>query len=111
MGYEPDARAHVPDLLDRVVVARAVEHDHDDVADRRALLLRDQLERLRERPVEVEQVRYLLGAGHLLHVEDGARVEHRAAVGEGDDGERVGKALGAQVRALERVNRDVHLRR
>ena len=78
---EADARARLADLLDRLGVARAVEHDHHHVADRRALLLGDQLERLAERAVEVEQVGQVLRGGHLVHVDARARVEHRAALG------------------------------
>ena len=59
--------------LHRVLVARAVEHDHHHVADVHALALGDQLQRLRQRPVEDEQVGDLLAAGELLHVDARAR--------------------------------------
>ncbi len=72
--------------------------------------LGDQLDRLAERPVEVEQVGDLVAAGHLLHVDARAGVEHRAALGERDHGQRVGHAERAQARALERVDGDVDLR-
>ena len=58
-----------------------------------------------------EQVGDLLAAGDLLHVDARARVEHRAALGERDDGERARHPERRQPRALERVDRDVDLRR
>ena len=57
----------------RLVVALAIEHHHHHVADVDPLALGDQLERLRQRPVEVEQVGDLRAAGDLLHVDDRAR--------------------------------------
>ena len=50
-------------------------------------------------------------AGHLLHVDARARVEHRALLGERDHGERARAALRAQAGALERVDGDVDLGR
>ena len=76
-----------------------------------ALALGDQLQGLGQGPVEVEQVGDLLAAGHLLHVDAGPGVEHRAALGERDHRERAGHAAGAERRALERVDRDVDHRR
>ena len=73
-------------------MAGAVEHDDGHVADAAALALGDQLQRLRQRPVEVEQVGDLLAAGHLFHVDAGAGVEHRAALGERDHREGAGHA-------------------
>ena len=50
-------------------------------------------------------------AGHLLHVDARAGVEHRAALGQRDHRERVRAAVGGEPRALERVDGDVDLRR
>ena len=53
-----------------------------------------------------------LAAGDdLLHVDARARVEHRAALGDGDDRQRIGLPLRHQARAVDRVDGDVHLRR
>ena len=46
----------------------------------------------------------------LVHVEDGRRVEHRAAVGDRDHRERVVAAGRRERRAVDRVDRDVALR-
>ena len=109
VGDQPHAPARLADLLDALLVARAVEHDDHHVADVGALALGDQPDRLAERPVEVEQVGDVRAAGHLLHVDARARVEHRALLGERDHGERARAALRAQARALERVDGDVDL--
>ena len=93
--------------LHRLLVARAVEHDDDDVADAAALALGDQLQGLGQGAVEVEQVGDLLAAGDLFHVDAGAGVEHRAALGEGDHREGAGHAEGAEPGPLERVDGDV----
>ncbi len=51
------------------------------------------------------------GAGHLHHVDAGTGVEHRAARGQRDDGERRGHAVRGERRALQRIDRDVDLGR
>ena len=50
-------------------------------------------------------------AGHLLHVDARAGVEHAAALGQRDHGQRARHAARGQPRALERVDRDVDLGR
>ena len=50
-------------------------------------------------------------ADELLHVDAGTGIEHRAALGERDHGQRAGAALGAEARPLERVDGDVDPRR
>ena len=108
---QPHARTGRADRLHALRVARAVQHHDHHVADLAALALGDQRERLRQRPVEVEQVGDLRGAGHLLHVDARARVEHRAAAGERDHGERARHPVGGERRALQRIDRDVDLGR
>jgi hypothetical protein len=88
-------------------VPRAVEHDDHDVAHVDALALGDEPDGLAQRPVEVEHVGDLRPAGHLLHVDARAGVEHRALLRQRDDRQRVRHALGGQRRALERVDGDV----
>ena len=92
-------------------MARPVEDDDDHVADRPAAALGDQLAGLDQRPVEVEQVGDVFTAGELFHVDAGARVEHRAFLGQRDHRERARHAQGAEARALERVDGDVDLGR
>ena len=92
-------------------MARAVEHDDGDVGGLAALALGDLADHLGERVVEAEQVGGAGPGGDLLHVDAGAGVEHRAALGERDHRERRGHAAGGQRRALERVDGDVDDRR
>ena len=108
---EADARAGLADLLDLLLVARPVEHDHHHVADVARALLRDRLDDLAERAIQVEHVRERRRGGHLLHVDGGARVEHRAALRQRDHRQRVREAHRGQLGALERIDGDVDLRR
>ena len=95
--------------VDHLLVPRAVEHDHHEVADRDAALLGDALQDVLDRIGEREQVRQVGAARELLHVDARAGVEHRAARRDRDHRERVGHALGGQRRALERIDGDVDL--
>jgi hypothetical protein len=47
------------------------------------------------------------GTDQLVHVEDVDRVEHGAARGKRDHGDRTGQALGDEPRAVQRVDRDI----
>ena len=49
--------------------------------------------------------------GDLLHVERRAGIEHRATIGHGDHGERIGLALRGEGGAVDRVDGDVDLGR
>ncbi len=95
--------------LDHLVVARPVEHHDHQVADGAALGRRDLVERLLDRRADVDLLVDVGAAGQLLHVEHGAGVEHRALLGGGDHGERVGLAAGDERGALERVDGHVEL--
>ena len=64
-----------------------------------------------ERLVEAEQSATRGPVGDLLHVDAGAGVEHRPALGEGDHRQRRGHPARGQRRALERVDGDVDDRR
>ena len=100
-------RAVRADPRDLLVVPRAVEdHDHQ-VADADAAPLGDAVEDVLDRVGQREQVGDVRAAGHLLHVDARARVEHRAALRQRDHAERVRLALRGQRRALQRVDRDV----
>ncbi len=53
----------------------------------------------------------LAAGGDLFHVHAGARVEHRAPLGDGDDRERIGLAARDQAGAVDRVDGDIDHRR
>ena len=63
----------------------------------------------RDGRVDVDEVGGLGAGDQLVHVEDGGRVEHRAAVGGGEHGDGVRHALGGQRGAVDRVDGDVDL--
>ena len=110
MGDQPHARAGRADRLDPVLVARTVEHNHHHVADRGPLALGHQPHRLPQGAVQVEQVGDLGRAGHLLHVHARAGIEHRPPRRQRDHRQCARHPVGGERRALERVDRDVHLR-
>ena len=95
---------------DQVLVPGAVEDADGDVAGGALLRLGDAADVLGDRRGDVDDVGGGGAGGELLHVEDGRRVVHRAAVGDGHDGDRVGHALGHQRGAVDRVDGDVALR-
>ncbi len=97
------------DLVDQLLVPRAVEDADRDVAGRAVLGLRHSLDVLGDRGGDVDDVRGGRPGRDLLHVEDRRRVVHGAAVGHRHDGDRVGHALGHQRRAVDRVHGDVAL--
>ena len=92
---------------DQLLVARPVEDADGDVLGMAVLGLRHPADVLGGRRGDVDDVGGLGAGGDLLHVEHGGRVEHRAALGDGDDRDRVRHALGHQRRAVDRVDRDV----
>ena len=110
VGDEADAGAGPADLLDHLRVSRAVEqHDHQ-VADEHAALVRDR-RRTSSIGSSSERRSAMSGAaGHLLHVDARARVEHRALLGDRDDRERVRHAAGDERRPLERIDGHVDAR-
>jgi hypothetical protein len=104
---ELDAGTRGADLVDQIGVPGTVEHADRDVAVRDALRLGDQRDVLGDRQADVDDIGGLGPGDELLHVEDGRRVVHRAARGDGHDGHGVRQALGGQGRPVDRVDRDV----
>ena len=101
-----DPRARRADLVDQLLVARALE-DHDrDVVDAPAERLGDPAEVLARALADVDLARGDRPDAQLLHVRVG-RVDEPAGLRRGEDGDRAGLAVGDEVRALERVDRDV----
>ena len=90
-------------------MAVSLQHDDPDVGDAAALRLRDRLHVLGRRRVDVDHVDRVRAGRDLLHVDRGAREEHRAALGDGDHGDRVRLPERRQARPLERVDGDVDL--
>ena len=97
-------------LLHQAVVTRPVEDDDGDVREAHALALRDRAQVVLHGGVDVDDVGVLRPDRELLHVEHGRGVEHRAPLGDGEDGERVRHALGHERGAVDGVDRDVALR-
>ena len=105
---ELHAGAGLADLLDQALVAGAVQHAHGHLGDGLVQGLGHEVHVLLHRQAHVHEVGGL-GAHHeLVHVEHGRRVEHGAALGHREDGERVVVAHGGQAGAVDRVHGHVH---
>ena len=88
---------------------RAVEHDHHQIPDVPAERARDRAEIVLDRRVQIYRMLRRGTDDELLHVEIG-RVQQAAPLGRGQHGNRVRRARRAQVRPLERIDRDVNCR-
>jgi hypothetical protein len=87
-----------------------VEDAHRQLRHRDAAGLRDVRQRGLDGGGQVDDVREVAGTGDLLHVDAGARVEHRVPLGDRHDGQGVGQALGGQRGAVHGVDGEVDLR-
>jgi hypothetical protein len=96
-----------PAILDDVGVAGTVEDHGRDVGHVLPEGLGHPFQVGLDRGGDVDGVGGLGPGGDLLHIDAGAGVEHRAPLGEGDDGDGVGPAQRRQRRAVDRVDGDV----
>ncbi len=105
-----DARPGLAHLGDELGMARPVENADDEIGDLGMFRLGERREVFCRRRVEIDDALGQAGADRdLFHIDVGC-VEEAAGLGHGDDGERVGAALGGDRGALERVERDVDAR-
>ena len=75
----------------------------------RPFRLRDRADVLGRARVDVDRLGGLGPDRDLVHVERGAGIEHRPALGDGDHGDRIRLPERRQARPLERVDGDVDL--
>ena len=105
-----DPRASGADVGNQLGVPGPVEHGDDQVVDVAGQRPRDGPQVVGDRGIEIDHVARRRRDDQLLHVEVG-RVQQAAPLRRRKHGNRAGSAGGAEVRALERIDRDVHLRR
>src|SRR5579884_3449901 len=103
-----DARPDATDLLDQVVVARAVEHDRGDVRRRPAVGVGDRADGVRDRGGQRDGAAGAWPDGQLAHVHV-RQQRHRPPRPGRDHRDRVAPAAGHDRAALERVDREVDL--
>ena len=96
--------AYLAKLRDELDMAVAIEHDDRHVLGAHALRLGRALHVLRRRGVDVDDVRRRWADHDLVHVDRRTREEHRALVGERDDGYRIRCAVRRQPRPFQRIN-------
>ena len=107
---QADPGAGGADVGDQLAVALAVEDDDGEVVDVALERVGDVAQVLGHRGVEVHLAAGGRADDDLVHVDVG-RVQQAAALGGGQHRDGAGRAGGAQVGALERVDRDVDLER
>jgi hypothetical protein len=110
IGDQPDTRAGFADIGDQLLVARAVEHYHDQVVHTAREAARNGFEVMLDGRLQIDGA--LGGRPHhdFFHVAIG-RVQQSALVGCGQHSDGPGAAGRAQVRTLQRIDRDVHAQR
>ena len=90
-------------------MARPVEHDDDQILNVASHAFGDIFQIVDHRGVKIDRA-FARRADHdLLHVAVG-RVEQSAAFGSGQHGDSAGRARGAQIRAFQRIDRDIDFR-
>ncbi len=94
-------------VRDELLVTRPIEHDDDQVLDLAAETLRDRVQVVGDRGVEVNRVLRARPDDELFHVQIRG-MQQPSALGRGEDGDGVRRAGRAQVRAFERIDGDVH---
>ncbi len=105
---ELDARAGGADLLDQVVVARAVKHDRRDVPRTAAVGIRDRHDVLRDRLSQVDAAARDRPHRHLAHVHL-RQARKGSGLSGGDHGHRAVVAPRDHRTAFERVYRQIDL--
>ncbi len=109
VGDQAHGGAGLADGGDEVGVARTLEHQRGDVLGLHALGLGERDDVLVGGRVEIDHAGRIARADRdLLHIDVG-RVQQRAALGHGHDGDGAGHVLGAERGALERIDGDVDL--
>ena len=94
---------------DQVGVARALEHERGDFLGLHALGLGERDDVLVGGRVEIDDAGRIARADRdLLHIDVG-RVQQRAALGHGHDGDGAGHVLGAKRGAFQRIDGDIDL--
>ena len=105
---QPDARPGGADVGDQLLVPLAIEHDDDEVLDVTAEAPGDRLQVRLHRRVEVDDVARRRSDDDLVHVAVG-RVQQTALVRRRQHGDGARRTRGAEIGALERIDRDVDL--
>ena len=98
----------VADLLHELLVAGALQHAHAHLVHGLAQGFCHQVDVLLDGQAQVHEVRGLRAHHHLLHIEHGRRVIHRAALSNREHAQRVVVAQRRQAGAVDGVDRHVH---
>src|ERR1700733_362310 len=104
---QADARAGGANLGDELFVARAIENDDDEVFEVAVEALGDGAKIVGDRGVKIDRAFARRPDDNFFHVEIG-RVEQAAFFAGGENGDGIRRAGGAEIRAFERIDGDIH---
>jgi hypothetical protein len=107
---QANARAGGADLIDQLRVARPVEDDNDEIFDSATVGLRNRPQIEANWCIEINDIAGTRTHDQLFHV-DVRRVKETATFGCRQDGQRIRRSSGAQVRAFKRVDGNVDRRK
>src|SRR5581483_2012069 len=105
---ELDARACRADLLDQVVMAGTIEDDRRHVVHAPAECLRDRLDVLAHRPLQIDRTAGAGADGHLAHVHVG-ELDQLPGIADRDHRHRAVPAARDDAAAFQRVEREIDL--
>ena len=106
---QPDARAGFANGSDQTLMTRTIQHHHDEIIDIAIQPLGDRFEIIRRRSIQVERALASRPGDDLLHVAIRG-MQQSAGFRGSQHGDGVGRAGGAQIRALQRIYGDVDRR-
>ncbi len=101
-----DAGPGLPNIGDQLLVARPVEHHHDQVVHAAMQAAGDVPQVVGDRSVQFDRVLARRPDDDLLHVAVGG-MQQAAFLGRSEHGNRSGRAGGAQVGAFERIDGNI----
>lgn len=106
-----DPGAGVTDLVDDALVAGPIKHHRRDVSDVAALGLGQRTNVLLDWEANVDHTVSGRTDGKLLHVDERARIEHCASLGNRDHGNGATLTFAGESRSIDRIDSDVSHRR
>ena len=107
VANQADARAGGANVRDQFFMARPVEHNHNQIFDVAIEPLGDRAQIVGDGRIQVDCALAGRSNDYFFHVQIG-RVKQAALFARGQHRDRARRSRGAQVRAFERIDRDIH---
>ncbi len=109
-GDQANAGAALTHLVDQTLMPGAIQNDHRDLIQIHTLGVGHFCEVVLDRGINIDHILGLRADGNFGHVKHRARVKHGATRRCCHSGDRIGHALGYQLRPLHRVNGKIQFR-